>query len=651
MTSTDNAAPIPPPSGNTHHQSERDELLSWWLAAAIVGADIGTSVFYTTGVIRPYVGYAAPVIILIVCLLMWFFKATYEEGCSASPFNGGAYMMVLQTVGRRLAMVVGSLTILSYLATAAVSAIAGAYYLDSIDNINNWPVAQIAMAGCLPVLFFGALNLIGIKEPARLVFWLAFFHFVLLLGMDAVGITMALVNHADLGKVFHAFGEISTLNLLHGFAAAFLGISGFESAAQIVEQLKTPTWRTLKKVYLAVVLLVAITAPVTSWLCLVLLSDTQIQSYSNNLLSGLAFVEGQQLCKWVSALLPFPPFSHLANTNGQWLLNVLVWDACLLLFAAVNTAYAGCIGLCTTMAKQGNLPAFFLRRWADRVPLFQGYPFVVIGFMLVSCLIIGILPGQIDNLGQVYGIAFLGVMMSFCLGVILLRVRMPLKVARSPYRTKWVIHIGRLAMPLPAAIGLVALGIAEVILISSAESARSLGLPLFLLILLLMTFYRLGVLEGRLNELPDLRLGLGRFSKGEELPEDLPTYVLCTGGAKARNLATMLIKFLEREEPGPKEVIIFHAEEEEARRGVIFELLQRVVSQQVAPAFQNHDMILTVKVLPESLVDGLIQLKKKREFKKVVIGTGHDPRTASIYVRELETNLGVHVVNIGQAQA
>lgn len=137
--------------------------MNWWLAAAIVGADIGTSVFYSTGVIKPWVGYAAPLMILGVCLLMWLFKMTYEEGCAASPFNGGAYMMVLQTVGRRLAMVVGALTILSYLATAAISAISGAFYLDSFDNINNWPVLNIVLVACIPVVFFGLMNIIGIK--------------------------------------------------------------------------------------------------------------------------------------------------------------------------------------------------------------------------------------------------------------------------------------------------------------------------------------------------------------------------------------------------------------------------------------------------------------------------------------------------------
>ena len=54
---TDNKSP----SKGGHHN---DALLSWWLASAIVGADIGTSVFYTTGVILPLVGFAAPFVVL-----------------------------------------------------------------------------------------------------------------------------------------------------------------------------------------------------------------------------------------------------------------------------------------------------------------------------------------------------------------------------------------------------------------------------------------------------------------------------------------------------------------------------------------------------------------------------------------------------------
>ncbi len=234
-------SPSGQPTEKPAHHHHGDALLAWWLAAAIVGADIGTSVFYTTGVILPLVGFAAPFIILVVCLLMWVFKATYEEGCAVSPFNGGAYIMVLQTVGKRFAIVVGALTILSYLATAAVSALSGAYYIDSIDNIMNWPVANIVFAAIAPVIVFGLLNIVGIKEPAMIVFFIAMFHFCLLLYLDVKGLIMAFERHIDLTRFTHSLTAVTPAHFVHGFAAAFLGITGFESAAQIVEQLKTPT--------------------------------------------------------------------------------------------------------------------------------------------------------------------------------------------------------------------------------------------------------------------------------------------------------------------------------------------------------------------------------------------------------------------------
>ncbi|MBX9669029.1 MAG: APC family permease [Candidatus Obscuribacterales bacterium] len=611
----------PVPSSNSH---DKDALLNWWMAAGIVGADIGTSVFYSTGVIMPKVGFAAPLVILFVCLMMWLFKSTYEEGCSVSPFNGGAYIMVLQTVGRRLAMFVGALTILSYLATAAVSALSGAYYLDSFDNLMNWSTSNILLVSLIPVVLFGVANIKGIKEPAFLVFFVALGHFLLLLFLDAYGLILAFQRHVDFTFVFQDIPNISPMNMLYGCAAAFLGITGFESAAQIVEQLETPTWRTLKKVYLSIVLLVGITAPITSFLCLALLDKQQLVLYKDNLLSGLAYVEG-----------------------GQTLLQILVFDACLTLFAAVNTAYVGCIGLCTTMAKQGNLPGFLLRRWEHKVSWLQGYPYIVLLFMAVTALMIFVLPGKVEDLGQVYGMAFLAVMASFCLGVIMLRFRMPVKVARSPFKTNLVIKTKHAAIPLPPLLGLIVLVFAELILIWSSHEARPLGIQILLAILLVMCFYRLGLLESRLRHLPDLRLGLGKFTNVSELPDDLPTYVLCTAGAKARNLAHSLIRLLEREEPGPKEIILYHAEEESARRGIMYELLQRVVSQQIAPSFRHHDMILTVKILPETLVDGLIYIKRVHPFMKVFIGTGTDPELANKYTQELENNLGVPVVNIG----
>ncbi|MCB0357911.1 MAG: APC family permease, partial [Bdellovibrionales bacterium] len=128
--------------------------LNWVIGAGIVGADIGTSIFYGTGILFPIVGYLAPVFVFTTCLMMWMFKATYQEGLALSPYNGGAYSMILRTIGRRFAVVAGSLTFVSYLATAAVSALSGALYFSSLFD-KGLATAIIVILSFVPIFLFG----------------------------------------------------------------------------------------------------------------------------------------------------------------------------------------------------------------------------------------------------------------------------------------------------------------------------------------------------------------------------------------------------------------------------------------------------------------------------------------------------------------
>ena len=432
----------------THHGTK----LKWWLAAGLVGADIGTSVFYSTGVLYPHVGFLAPYFITIVVIALWLFKIAYQEGCAVSPLNGGAYTMVLQTVGRRAALVVGSLTILSYLATAVVSALSGAIYVSTLSP-GGWPTWLIVMVAALPIVGFAALNLLGLKESTKVVFAISAFHFGMLIVMDVVGLYLAFTHGAHWERLTTGFGALSTHAVLMAFASAFLGITGFESAAQIIEEIEQPSWKAISKIYLTIVLLVSFTSPISSMLCLVLLSDADIETYKAAFLSGLAVYEG-----------------------GSMMLYLLVANACLTLFAAVNTAYAGATGLMTTMGKQGNLPAVVLRQWAGWHPSLKGYPYVALSFMALCLVMLVVFPGAVDRLGEVYGLAFLSVMICYCAGVVLLRFHQPAKVARSPYVSGWTLRWKDRALPIAPLLGCLILTAAELILFTTAHSARDLGL-------------------------------------------------------------------------------------------------------------------------------------------------------------------------------
>jgi amino acid transporter len=620
-------APARPQQGGGH--------LRWWLAAGLVGADIGTSVFYSTGILLPHVGFAAPLFILLVVMSMWLFKATYQEGCSVNPVNGGAYAMVLGSIGRRAALGIGSLTLLSYLATAVVSALSGAYYLGSLWGHHPSKVFVVLVAA-IPVVAFGLLNLVGLKESTRVVLVISAFHFLMLLVMDAWGLGMLATHGVDWQRFLHGaagfpgLADLAPIGVLVGFAGAFLGITGFESAAQIVEELERPIHEAVQKVYVTIVALVSVTSPISAFLALALVPTDRVAGGKEFLISELARVQG-----------------------GQTLVILLVVNAMLTLFAAVNTAYAGATGLMTTMSHQGNLPDIVSRRWTDRYPALKGYPYVALPFMVVSLLMMLAFPGQVETLGDIYGLAFLGVMISYCAGVVLTRLNYPNKIAKSPYLNKWTTAIGGRTLPLAPILGGLLLLVAELVLMVTKHEARNLGSQILLGTILLMALYRLGKVEVRMVQLPDLRLGMGQLHRAAELPAGLPRIAVCIAAVEPARMVNLLIYLLKRHaENRSIELVIFHAQTAD-EPATLYEALERFISQHLEEfdLFNNYEFVLTVKVLPGNLVEVLPEYLKSQpegSFEVVYIGTGRDVTTSETLREHLSSEVGIRVERIDE---
>ena len=583
--------------------------LSWLIAAGVVGADIGTSVFYGTGILYPIVGYFAPLFVLTACLAMWIFKRTYEEGLAMSPYNGGAYSMILRSIGKRAAVFAGALTFVSYLATAAVSSLSGGFYLSSLFE-GGLDQSTVVFISFIPVVLFGLLNIKGIKEPAKIVTGIAICHFGLLILISIWGLGYILFHFSEIN--FSKFGDFSAYpraltgaTLAYGFAAAFLGITGFESAAQIVETLEHPTLLTVRKLYKVVIIMVSITAPVISIMCLTILTPEEVQGNINYLLSGLS-----------------------EKIGGRFLLIIIVIDATLTLFAATNTAFIGFIGLATTMAKNGNLPQACLKRVSHILPQLEGYPVIVLSLMVIVMSTSSLVAGEVDIAAKVYEVAFLGVMVSFALGAILMRNKGFRKSTPTKYLSKSLLPLkNKIKISLPPLLTTLILSFSILLLVTNANSDVLFMLTFLMAITVtLMAYYRWGVLENRLETHTDLRLGLGHFIHNvDELPENLPQHIVCIGEHRVRRLISKTLNFVSEKHPGPFELILFYAEEEEASTNHgFYEVLQRVVSQQIAPIYQNTDVILTVKILPGNLLEGLRTLKKSITPKGIYFGVGRD---------------------------
>ena len=74
----------------------------------------------------------APVGLFLVTVMLFFFRRVYCEVVTAIPVNGGSYNAILNTSTKRMAAIVGCLSLLSYTATAIVSAFDSMLYLSII---------------------------------------------------------------------------------------------------------------------------------------------------------------------------------------------------------------------------------------------------------------------------------------------------------------------------------------------------------------------------------------------------------------------------------------------------------------------------------------------------------------------------------------
>jgi hypothetical protein len=292
-----------------------------------------------------------------------------------------------------------------------------------------------------------------------------------------------------------------------------------------------------------------------------------------------------------------------------------------------------------------------LTRVAHRVPSIQGYPLIAFPFMIIALMMCAFVAGEVKILAKVYEIAFLGVMVSFCLGVVLQRNKALRKQCPRDYLSTWVLKTQNITIPVIPFLSGCILFIAQITLFFHSDSQeRAMLLQLFSMILLVMAFYRWGVLEDRLENRSDLRLGTGKYSGMPSLPEDLNKYVLCTGGTGARHLINSAIRQIKKtsQNKEPFELVVIHAEDNHDQSGFFYELLQRVVSQQIVPIHQDMDMIIRVKIFPGSLVEALQTLRKTIDFNEVLIGGGRRSPTAAPSELEsmLENELEVKVEHV-----
>ena len=141
--------------------SDKHVKLSEFPATAICANDILSSVLYVSGLVIPIAGVWSPLIMLAVGLVLLLYKGVYREVVESMPINGGTYNAMLNGTFKSLAVLAGVLTILSYVATAVISAKSGVDYLFHWEAVKSFAGNQAwIMCGTVVVLAFFAVLVI-----------------------------------------------------------------------------------------------------------------------------------------------------------------------------------------------------------------------------------------------------------------------------------------------------------------------------------------------------------------------------------------------------------------------------------------------------------------------------------------------------------
>lgn len=364
--------------------------LSQWFATAICGNDILSSSLYVSGIAVLFAGVYAPLVLLLIGFVLFLYKKVYTEVVEALPINGGAYNCLLNGTSKIIAAIAGVMTFLSYIATAVISAKVAIEYVHTVVHI---PVIPMTIA----LLFaFALLVISGIKDSANVALGIFIFHLVSLTSFVVLGVWFYFSGHSLLMQNLQNTNIIIAnrggifMALYLAFSASLLGVSGFESSANFVEEQQDGVFRkTLRNMLIGV----AIFNPLIALVVVNSMPYDVIVASKDFLLSNAAQVLG-----------------------GEWYRYMIVTDAFLVLSGAVLTSFVGVSGLLARMAGDSCLPSFL-----NSVNSKGSYPRIILLFFVLCSSILVATGGDLLSLAGVYTIAFLGVMSLFAFGNLILK--------------------------------------------------------------------------------------------------------------------------------------------------------------------------------------------------------------------------------------
>ena len=215
-----------------------ERVLGTSTLAATAYGDVGSSIYYALGLVAIFALGMTPVVFLIAGVFFVMTAMTYAEGTANFPEAGGASSFARRAFNELASFVAGWAQILNYVITVSISAFFVPHYLSVFWGPLSHSPGDI-IGGIVIVLALTAVNIIGVRESARLNLILAVTDYATQLLLVALGIGLVL-NLGTLVDNIHLGVAPQWNQLAVSIPVAMISYTGLETISNMSEESRSP---------------------------------------------------------------------------------------------------------------------------------------------------------------------------------------------------------------------------------------------------------------------------------------------------------------------------------------------------------------------------------------------------------------------------
>lgn len=474
------------PGRRRRQQEGLERVLGAPALFATAYGNVGSSIYYALGVTAALALGLTPVVFVIAGIIFALTAASYAEGTVRFPEAGGSSSFARQGFNEVVSFGAAWAQMLNYIITIAISAFFVPHYLSIFWTPlkqNPWDV----IVGCVVIVLLVAVNIVGVKEAAKLNILLAVVDFATQALLVLLGFVLIFSPEILTGNV--TFGVAPTWSSFFlAIPVAMIAYTGIETISNLAEETRDPPNDVPRSIRLVAIAVYAIYFTLPAIALSALPVSLGPDGFTTAL--GLPPEEGGFANDPVLGIVDNLGLEGFTLSALEIYVGVL---AATILFIAANAGVIGASRITYSMASYRQLPEPFRRLH----PRFKT-PWLALVLFAGVASIIAILPGQTDFLGTMYSF---GAMLSFTIAhvsIVALRVRR--RDEELVYRARPNLRYRGIDWPLFAIVGGLATGAAWLVVVVQEPLTRWAGLGWLAVGFAVYMVYRMRVIRVPLAE-------------------------------------------------------------------------------------------------------------------------------------------------------